>query len=355
MEDKDLKNSSETIQEGASLAAQQRSKGAGVIVDYLFDGLPFFGSLKGADEALSDEEDCSITKVVDCFLKAQYEETSAEAERCMNSKYPEISTFALLAHVFANVALYKISVARKSLQALEAKAQHPGNQRNAALNNIYRLAISAFFHLGEKIPPVPMENFSHCSEGARLFMLYVQSYQLYLQQEYEQALGVAEAALMMAVDRHLIIRIYLNLTASMAAISLSYFDQADRFFLKAMELAKPDGYIQPFIGHHGPLQGLVEKHIRDQEPELYRTIAEKVIRFRHGWTEIHNPQSIEKVTTLLTPYEFALAMMAAKGKTNQEIADHLHISINTVKAYLSAIYQKIGITKRSELIKYLNK
>jgi len=38
------------------------------------------------------------------------------------------------------------------------------------------------------------------------------------------------------------------------------------------------------------------------------------------------------VTNLLTPYEFALAMMAAKGKTNQEIADYFHISIYTVKA-----------------------
>ena len=57
----------------------------------------------------------------------------------------------------------------------------------------------------------------------------------------------------------------------------------------------------------------------------------------------------------MTPYEFALAMMAAKGKSNQEIADYLNISINTVKAYLSIVYQKVGITKRSELKNYLVK
>jgi DNA-binding CsgD family transcriptional regulator len=48
-------------------------------------------------------------------------------------------------------------------------------------------------------------------------------------------------------------------------------------------------------------------------------------------------------------------MMAAKGKTNQEIADYFYISISTVKSYLSVVYQKLGITKRSELDKYLNK
>ena len=141
----------------------------------------------------------------------------------------------------------------------------------------------------------------------------------------------------------------------MAAINLSRFEQADRFFLSALKLAKPEGYIQPFIGHHGPLQGLVEKHIRNQEPELYKMIAEKVVRFRGGWTEIHNPQSPNKVTNLLTPYEFALAMMAAKDKTNQEIADYFYISINTVKAHLSTIYQKLGITKRTDLKKSLTK
>ncbi|MDI9519886.1 MAG: LuxR C-terminal-related transcriptional regulator [Bacillota bacterium] len=355
MEEKDLKSVGIPDPQDAPLAARQHGSSAEAIVEYLFADWPALDSSIEAGGALSDEEERAIAKIVDSFLKAQYEETSVEAERCMNSRHPEISHFALLAHAFANVALNKIEVARKDLRALQAKEQNPENQHNAALNDIYRFVLSAFFHLGDKTTSVPMELFSHCSEGARLFMLYAQSYALYLQQEYGQALGVAEAALVMAADRHLILRIYLNLVASMAAINLSRFELSDRFFLKALELAKPDGYIQPFIGHHGPLQGLVEKHIREHEPELYLFIAEKVTRFRRGWTEIHNPLSYGKVTNLLTPYEFSLAMMAAKGKTNQEIADNLNISINTVKAYLSMIFQKIGITKRSELAEYLNK
>jgi DNA-binding CsgD family transcriptional regulator len=233
--------------------------------------------------------------------------------------------------------------------------QHPENRRVAALNDCYRYALSVFFHLGEDIAPITPESIPYCSEGTRLFVLYARSYALYLQQEYEQALGVAEAALIMAADRHPIVNIYLNLAASMAAVSLSRFERADRFFLTALELAIPEGYIQPFVGHHGPLQGMVEKHIRDREPKLYKMIAEKVVHFRSGWTEVHNLQSPDKVTNLLTPYEFALAMMASKGKTNKEIADYFHISINTVKAHLSIIYQKLGVTKRTELRECLNK
>ena len=356
MSEHDLKNSKASSQKDLPLAARRRGKGARVITEYLFINPPFVST--SSDETanvLSDEEEYAIAKVVDFFLKARYEETSAAAEHCLESRHTEIRAFALLAHAVANVALHNFEVSRKDFKALRQTHEHPENSRAAALNDIYRFVLSTFFNLGEQILPIPLESLSDCSEGSRLFALYAQSHALYLQQEYAQALGVAEAALAMAAGRHPIICIYLNLAASMAAINLSRLEQADRFFLNALNFAKPEGYIQPFIGHHGPLQGLVEKHIRDREPELYKMIAEKVVLFRRGWTEIHNPYSSNKVTNLLTPYEFALAMMAAKGKTNQEIADYLHISINTVKAHLSTVFQKVGITKRSELEKYLNK
>jgi DNA-binding CsgD family transcriptional regulator len=356
MKDNDLSNSGELAQGDEFPAVQQCGKGTKGIMEYLLVNLPFDSSASGdMVVALSDEEKNAFARCIHFFLQARYEEASAEAERCMGSLHPEIRTFALMAHILNNVALNNLEVVRKDFQAFQEKVEHSENKRIAALNDIFRYVLSAFFHLGEKAAPIPPDNLAYCSEEARFYVLYAQSYALYLQQEYAQALGVAETALMMDAERHPIICLYLNVMASMAAMSLSRFEQADRFFLDALKLAKPEGYIQPFVGHHGPLQGLVEKHIRDREPELYKMIAEKVMHFRRGWTEIHNPQSHDKVTNLLTPYEFALAMMAAKGKSNQEIADYLHISINTVKAHLSTIFQKLGITKRSELKKYLVK
>ena len=38
---------------------------------------------------------------------------------------------------------------------------------------------------------------------------------------------------------------------------------------------------------------------------------------------------------------------------NQEIADYMHISINTVKFHISSIYQKVGVSSRKELEQYL--
>jgi DNA-binding CsgD family transcriptional regulator len=333
----------------------RRGEGPRVVIEYLFPDLPCDSS--ATDEmiaVLHEEEENAVARMVHFFLQARYEESSAEAERCMRSRHPEIRDFALLIHTIIHVAQHNVEVALHDLQILQQQIQHSANRRVAAQNDIYRYVLPVFFHLGEDIVPLPQEILPYCSEGTRLFLLYARSYALYLQQAYEHALGVAEAALMMADMCHPLISIYLNLAASMAAMNLSRFQLADRFFLNALELAIPEGYIQPFIGHHGPLQGMVEKHIRDREPKLYKMIAEKVVHFRTGWTEIHNPRSSHKVTTLLTPYEFALAMMASKGKTNKEIADYLHISINTVKSHLSTIYRILDVTKRTELKERLN-
>jgi DNA-binding CsgD family transcriptional regulator len=51
----------------------------------------------------------------------------------------------------------------------------------------------------------------------------------------------------------------------------------------------------------------------------------------------------------LTPTEAAIAGLAAKGHTNQEIAHQLIISIKTVEANLTKIYAKLGVRSRTGL------
>jgi NarL family two-component system response regulator LiaR len=64
---------------------------------------------------------------------------------------------------------------------------------------------------------------------------------------------------------------------------------------------------------------------------------------------------LEKPTPVLTPREKEVATLAALGLTNEEIAQELGISVKTVKAHLSLIFQKLGVKRRSELalIKFL--
>jgi DNA-binding NarL/FixJ family response regulator len=51
----------------------------------------------------------------------------------------------------------------------------------------------------------------------------------------------------------------------------------------------------------------------------------------------------------LTSREAEVARLASQGMSNQDIADHLVVSVRTVEAHLSHVYTKFGITSRADL------
>ena len=60
----------------------------------------------------------------------------------------------------------------------------------------------------------------------------------------------------------------------------------------------------------------------------------------------------EGVTRLqLTPREMATLRLMADGKANKEIASELAISERTVKTHLGHLFEKLGVTSRTEAIK----
>jgi DNA-binding NarL/FixJ family response regulator len=55
----------------------------------------------------------------------------------------------------------------------------------------------------------------------------------------------------------------------------------------------------------------------------------------------------------LSAREFAIAELASRGLTNDQIARHLHLSTNTVKTYLSRIFRKVGARNRVDLTNHI--
>lgn len=67
----------------------------------------------------------------------------------------------------------------------------------------------------------------------------------------------------------------------------------------------------------------------------------------------------ERFNNFLRDFEFTsrekdVITLLIDGKTNQQIADELFISLQTVKNYLSRIYKQLNLKSRLELVNYIN-
>ena len=148
--------------------------------------------------------------------------------------------------------------------------------------------------------------------------------------------------------------IYLGCVQAMCQINLKEQEEAIQTVTRAWERARADKFMEPFIEYHGLLQGTMEVCIRKKEPEMYKKLVDGVLAFSRGWMKIHNPKMQKAVTDLLTPLEFSIAMLACRDWTNKEIAEHLGMSVNTVKHYVSGILEKLQIDKRDKIKEFVN-
>ena len=63
----------------------------------------------------------------------------------------------------------------------------------------------------------------------------------------------------------------------------------------------------------------------------------------------------EIARTGLTPREVDVLGLIAAGLTNQEIADRLYLSINSVKTYIRTAYRKIGAERRAHAVVWVER
>jgi len=59
-----------------------------------------------------------------------------------------------------------------------------------------------------------------------------------------------------------------------------------------------------------------------------------------------------EIAALLTPREIEVVRLVAQGLSNRQLADRLFIADGTVKIHLHNIYEKAGVNRRTELVRF---
>ncbi|MFG1820670.1 response regulator transcription factor [Kribbella sp. NPDC049174] len=77
------------------------------------------------------------------------------------------------------------------------------------------------------------------------------------------------------------------------------------------------------------------------------------------WAELARDEAgrvgLHPTTSTLTATERRVAELVAAGRSNQEAAAELFMSVKTVEANLTRIYRKLSVRSRTELANHLNK
>jgi LuxR family maltose regulon positive regulatory protein len=135
------------------------------------------------------------------------------------------------------------------------------------------------------------------------------------------------------------------LTAVIAHRRLNQASEAAELLEEALALAEPDDQSGPFITAGPPIRSALTVLITSAS--RCAAFAGRILdrfdgRLPHG----ASPPS----GTPLTESELAVLRFLPSHMTNQEIAESLFLSINTIKTHLSSVYRKLGVTSRRQAI-----
>ncbi|MEG0793187.1 MAG: LuxR C-terminal-related transcriptional regulator [Lachnospiraceae bacterium] len=276
------------------------------------------------------------------------------SEQMLLSENDHIRLSALLVHSFSNIEQKNIEAVRKNITKIQEEVQLLSHDsEKEATGMLVRSLIAILLHNTRELP-LSLDKFTKfLPDGMKLYAYYALAHLWYLKGDYSRSLGIADTGLSMLNTVYPISLIYLNLIAAMDCMNMKNTVKGKEYFINAWELAKYDGFYQPFGEHHGLLQGLVEVVLKKEHQDAYDKIIKITYQFSDGWRKIHNLETCESVTDLLTTTEFSIAMLASKKWSNKQIAQYMDISEGTVKNHISNIYNKLNIRNRKDLSKYL--
>jgi DNA-binding NarL/FixJ family response regulator len=132
---------------------------------------------------------------------------------------------------------------------------------------------------------------------------------------------------------------------STAVLVLTAYDDDEYVF--ALLEAGAAGYLLKDVSTDELVEAIRAVHAG--ESMLHPAIARKVVnRFSRHVAAEREQAPLEE----LTEREIEVLQLAGKGITNREIADRLSISHRTVQAHLSHIFNKLGVSSRTEAVVY---
>lgn len=139
--------------------------------------------------------------------------------------------------------------------------------------------------------------------------------------------------------------IYLRLTCAAIYHNCGKDEDAIYHIDKAIELALPDKFYGVLAEYCRALDSLVEKRLSLIDEGAWKEVKKLYKVYNEGWSKLSGAVRGKTILTTLSDKEREVAKLAAFGMGNQEIADHLHLSLSVVKQAVRVVSEKSGLPR----------
>jgi len=132
------------------------------------------------------------------------------------------------------------------------------------------------------------------------------------------------------------------------ALAAPTAEQALAFLGEALALGEPEGFVRSFTDEGELLVPLLRKAATEGIAPRYvrRVLAAFEVDAKRRTQKLPGPRHV--LIEDLSERELEVLRLLSENLTNQEIAERLYISVNTVKTHLSNVYGKLGVPNRRQ-------
>lgn len=132
-------------------------------------------------------------------------------------------------------------------------------------------------------------------------------------------------------------------------------EEAAAAMSSSLQVAVDDSLYAMYVNHWEFLKPLLQHKALAQ----FKPFVDKVESLYKALEQNRGPEALAgpaiKLPDTLSAREREVAILAARGLTNPEIAGQLYVTVSTVKKHLVMVFNKLGIDRRSKLIEMLKK
>jgi LuxR family maltose regulon positive regulatory protein len=154
---------------------------------------------------------------------------------------------------------------------------------------------------------------------------------------------------------------YVVVSLALQAITLhaqGHVEQALTSLERALSIAEPEGYVRTFIDEGAPMAALLRQAVArgmmvEYCSRLLAALEQKTEQ--DGQRATAGPASlVDRSSSLLieplTEREMVILRLLATRLTSSEMAEHLVVSVHTVRSHIKNVYAKLHVHKRLEAV-----